>query len=89
MTISRKQLNKIIVEEKQKLLEALELKLKTPAEVAKKTVEVDASGFSSQIEKCIKGYKACQLKEAKLKEELKAIQEVKKILKKKIISSID
>tara|TARA_B000000557_G_scaffold241506_1_gene221096 strand:- start:2153 stop:2422 length:270 start_codon:yes stop_codon:yes gene_type:complete len=88
MTISRKQLNKIVLEEKKKLLESLELKLKTPAEVANKTVEVDADSFAKQIEKCIKGYKACELKEAKLKEQLEAIQEVKKRLKNKIISSI-
>ena len=80
---------KLIKEEKARLNETLELGLKHPEEVAKRTKEIAADKYASTLEDCINHYKLCKLKEAKLKKDLKKIQETKRILKKKLLNKLD
>ena len=82
--IDKSELLNLVKKEKKKILEALELKLKHPSDAANATKEITADKFANTLEKCINQYKACQLKEAKLKDTLKKIQEAKSLLKKKI-----
>jgi hypothetical protein len=82
-------IRKMIQEEKQRLNETLELGLKHPSEAAKRTREVDANKYASTLESCLDHYKACKLKEAKLRRELKKIQETKRRLKAKLIKNLD
>jgi hypothetical protein len=82
-------IRKMIQEEKQRLNETLELGLKHPSEAPKRTREVDANKYASTLEACMDHYKACKLKEAKLRRELKKIQETKRLLKAKLIKNLD
>ena len=82
-------IRRIIKEEKARLNETLELGLSHPSEVSKRTKEVDAHKLAGALEACINHYKACNLKEAKLRRELKKIQETKRRLKKKMLKTLD
>lgn len=82
-------LRKMINEEKRKLHETLELGLKHPEEAAKRTKEVPADKYAGTLEDCVNHYKLCKLKEAKLKRELKKIQEAKRRLKRRLLNNLD
>tara|TARA_B100000927_G_C16466284_1_gene469817 strand:- start:822 stop:1100 length:279 start_codon:yes stop_codon:yes gene_type:complete len=81
-------IRRIIKEERQKLNETLELKLKHPSEAPKKTREVDATGYANTVAQCMDYYQMCKLKEAKLIQDLKKVQEVKRELKKRLLKNI-
>lgn len=81
-------IRRLVKEERARLNETLELKMKHPSDVAKKTREVDASGYSDTLAKCMDYYQMCKLKESKLIEDLKQLQEVKRELKKRILKGI-
>lgn len=82
-------LRKLVKEERKKLNETLELGLKHPEEVAKRTKEVDADKYASTLEDCVNHYKLMKLKEAKLQRELKRIQETKRRLKRRLLNNLD
>ena len=81
-------IRRLVKEERALLNETLELKMKHPSDVAKKTREVGASGYSDTLAKCMDYYQMCKLKESKLIEDLKQLQEVKRELKKRILKGI-
>ena len=81
-------IRRLVREERARLNETLELKMKHPSDVAKKTREVDATGYSDTLAKCMDYYQMCKLKESKLIEDLKQLQEVKRELKKRILKGI-
>ena len=81
-------IRRIIKEERQKRNETLELKLKHPSEAPKKTREVDATGYANTVAQCMDYYQMCKLKEAKLIQDLKKVQEVKRELKKRLLKNI-
>lgn len=81
-------IRRLVREERAKLNETLELKLKHPSEAAKKTREVDATKYADTLAKCMDYYQMCKLKEARLVEELKKVQEAKRELKKRLLKNI-
>ena len=81
-------IRRLVKEERNRLNETLELKMKHPSDVAKKTKEVDATGFADTLAQCMNYYQACKIKESKMIEELKKLQEIKRELKKSILRNI-
>ena len=81
-------IRRLVREESARLNETLEFKMKHPSDVAKKTREVDASDYSDTLSKCMNYYQMAKLKESKLIEELKQLQEVKRELKHRILKGI-
>ena len=81
-------IRRLVREERAKLNETLELKLKHPSDAAKKTREVDATGYADTLSKCMNYYQMCKLKEAKLEKELRLVKEAKKRLKTRILKSV-
>ena len=82
-------IKRLISEERKKLNETLELGLKDSSDVHKKVKEIDASKYANTLEKCINHYKACKIQEAKLRRQLKKIQETKRKLKSKLLKNLD
>ena len=81
-------IRKLVKEERKRLNETLELKMKHPSEVHKKVREVDATSYADTLSQCMNYYQACKIKESKLIEELKTLQEVKRELKYRILKGI-
>lgn len=81
-------IRRLVKEERSRLNETLELKAKHPSDVAKKVREVDATSYADTLSKCMNYYQACKIKEAKMIEDLKKIQEVKRELKRHILKGI-
>jgi hypothetical protein len=81
-------IRRLVREERAKINETLEMKLKHPSDAAKKTREVDATKYADTLAKCMDYYQMAKLKEAKLVEELKRLQEVKRELKKRLLKNI-
>ena len=81
-------IRRLVKEERQRLNETLELKMKHPSEVHKKVREVDATSYADTLSQCMNYYQACKIKESKLIEELKTLQEVKRELKYRILKGI-
>jgi hypothetical protein len=81
-------IKRLVKEEAQKLNETLELNMKHPSDVHKKVREVDATDYANSLANCMNYYQACKIKEAKMIEELKTLQEVKRELKRRIIKGI-
>ena len=81
-------LKRIIMEERNLLNETLELKLKHPSDAASKTKEVGPSDYAASLAKCMNYYQACKIKEEKMIKDLKRLQEIKRELKRRIISGI-
>lgn len=81
-------IKRLVLEERQKLNETLELKLKRPEDVHKKVREVDATGYADTLSQCMDYYQMCKLKESKLIKDLKNLQEVKRELKARILKGI-
>ena len=88
-SLTKSRLRQLILEEKARIAETLELGLSHPDEAPAKTKEVKAEKLASTVQSCVNHYKACQIKEAKLIEQLKKIQEAKRLLKKRILSNLD
>lgn len=86
--LTKEVIRRLVREERSKLNETLEMKLRHPSEAAKKTREVDATKYADTLAKCMDYYQMCKLKESKLVEELKKVQEVKRELKKRLLSNI-
>ena len=81
-------IKRLVLEERQKLNETLELKLKRPEDVHKKVREVDATGYADTLSQCMDYYQMCKIKESKLIKDLKKLQEVKRELKSRILKGI-
>lgn len=81
-------IRKLVREERARLNETLEMKLKHPSEAPKRTREVDATKYADTLAQCMDYYQMCKLKESKLIEELKNLQEVKRELKKRLLHNI-
>ena len=81
-------IRRLVREERKALNETLELNMKHPSEVSKKVKEVDASGYADSLSQCMNYYQACKIKEAKMIEELKTLQAVKRELKSRILKGI-
>ena len=81
-------IRRLVKEERARLNETLELGLKHPSEASKRTREVDATKYADTLAQCMDYYQMCKLKESKLIEELKKLQEVKRELKKRLLKDI-
>ena len=81
-------IRRLVREERARLNETLELKMKHPSDVAKKTREVDATAYEDTLAKCMDYYQMAKLKESKMVAELKRLQQVKRELKKRILKGI-
>ena len=81
-------IRRLVKEERARLNETLELKMKHPSDVHKKVREVDATDYADTLTKCMNFYQVCKIKEAKMIEELKTLQEVKRELKSRILKGI-
>ena len=81
-------IRRLVREERARLNETLELKMKHPSDVAKKTREVDATAYADTLAKCMDYYQMAKLKESKMVAELKRLQQVKRELKKRILKGI-
>jgi len=81
-------IRRLVREERARLNETLEMKLKHPSEAPKRTREVDATKYADTLAQCMDYYQMCKLKESKLIEELKNLQEVKRELKKRLLHNI-
>lgn len=81
-------IRRLIKEEHALLNETLELKMSHPSGVAKKVREVDATSYADTLSKCMNYYQACKIKETKLINDLKTLQEVKRELKSRILKGI-
>ena len=86
--VTSRVLRKLINEEKQRIMETLELGAGTPEQAAKKTQVVDASGYSNSLEAAVDHYKMMKLQEAKLVRQLKKLREAKAKVEKKLLNSI-
>lgn len=86
--ITPETIKRLVIEERTRLNETLEMKARHPSDVAKKVVEVEADSYADSLSKCMDYYQMCKLKENKMIEELKTLQEVKRELKKRILSGI-
>ena len=81
-------IRRLVREERSRLNETLELKLRHPSDASKKTREVDATDYAGTLAKCMDYYQMCKLKESALVDELKSLQEVKRELRKRILKGI-
>jgi hypothetical protein len=81
-------IRRLVKEERARLNETLELNAKHPSDVVKKVREVDATSYADSLSKCMNYYQACKIKEAKLINDLKTLQEVKRELKSRILKGI-
>ncbi len=86
--VTPRTIRRLVREERARLNETLELKLKHPSDVHKKVREVDATSYADTLSKCMNYYQACKIKESKMIEELKRLQEVKRELKSRILKGI-
>ena len=81
-------IRRLVKEERARLNETLELKMKHPSDVSKKVREVDATSYADTLSKCMNYYQALKIKESKIAKELKKIQEIKRELKRHILKGI-
>ncbi len=87
--LTRGIIQRLINEEKAKLLETLEQRAKSPSDSAKKTREVDADKIADTLASDLDHYKAMKIHEKKLVKQLKSIREAKARLKKRLLRNID
>jgi len=80
-------LRKLIMEERQKLNETLEMKQSHPSKV--KAKEVKADGYEDTLEAKIDHYKAMKLHESELMQKYIALREARLELKKKLLSELN
>tara|TARA_B100001287_G_C22617772_1_gene498496 strand:+ start:39 stop:314 length:276 start_codon:yes stop_codon:yes gene_type:complete len=87
--LTRGIIQRLINEEKAKLLETLEQRAKSPSDSAKKTREVNADKMADTLASDLDHYKAMKIHEEKLVKQLKSIREAKARLKKRLLRNID
>jgi len=87
--LTKEYLRRLVMEEKARLQETLEMKAQRSEQVAKKVREVSADSYASTLEQAMDYYRMCKLKETKLINDLKKLQEVKRELKKRLLKNID
>jgi hypothetical protein len=80
-------LKKLIMEEKQKLHETLEMKQTHPSKVKAREVKVD--GFADTLEAKIDHYKAMKLHESELMQQYIKLREARIQLKKRLLSELN
>jgi len=80
-------LKKLIMEEKQKLHETLEMKQTHPSKVKAREVKVD--GFADTLEAKIDHYKAMKLHESELMQQYIKLREARIQLKKRLLNELN
>ena len=80
-------LKKLIMEEKQKLHETLEMKQSHPSKVKAREVKVD--GFADTLEAKIDHYKAMKLHESELMQQYIKLREARIQLKKRLLNELN
>ena len=80
-------LKRLIMEEKQKLHETLEMKQTHPSKVKAREVKVD--GFADTLEAKIDHYKAMKLHESELMQQYIKLREARMQLKKRLLSELN
>jgi hypothetical protein len=80
-------LKRLIMEEKQKLHETLEMKQSHPSKVKAREVKVD--GFADTLEAKIDHYKAMKLHESELMQQYIKLREARMQLKKRLLSELN
>ena len=80
-------LKRLIMEEKQKLHETLEMKQSHPSKVKAREVKVD--GFADTLETKIDHYKAMKLHESELMQQYIKLREARMQLKKRLLSELN
>jgi|ETNmetMinimDraft_2_1059921.scaffolds.fasta_scaffold155809_1 hypothetical protein len=86
--LSAKRLRKIVLEEKTKFYETLELKTSSPEDAAKKTKEVDAGDYAGTLSKALDHVRALKIKESRLKNNLQNTISEKKRFVNAILKSL-
>ena len=86
--ITPETIRRLVKEERARLNETLELKLKHPSDAPGKTKEVGPSDYANSLARCMNYYQACKIREEKMIEDLKRLQEIKRELKRRIINGI-
>lgn len=85
--LTPKMLRSLVLQERRKLQrEVLEQGVEDSEKV--KAEEVDADGYAGSLEKDIDHMKVLQIKEQRLKKQLRKIMESRKVLRKRIISKL-
>jgi predicted ATPase len=88
IALTEANIRRIVREERKNLMETLELGMRHPTEVHKQTKEVDAKDLAKSVTQCMNYYQLCKLKESKMVEDLKKLQEIKRELKRRILKGI-
>tara|TARA_Y100000114_G_C11759374_1_gene328682 strand:+ start:478 stop:762 length:285 start_codon:yes stop_codon:yes gene_type:complete len=88
IALTKANIRRIVKEERKNLMETLELGMSHPTEVHKQTKEVDAQDYAKSVTQCMNYYQLCKIQEAKMIEDLKKLQEIKRELKKRIVKGI-
>ena len=78
-------LKKMVLRERSRMLETLELGEENVEKAAGKTEEVDAADIAGSIEQDVDWMKALKIKESRLRRDLRKINEVKKKLRARVI----
>ena len=86
--LTPKLLRKMVLEEKRRLRETLELGLEDVEKVPAKTPEVDADKQADTLEKDVDFLKALKIQERRYAVKLRRIQEAKTKLKKRILRKL-
>lgn len=81
-------LRKMIAEEKQRLVETLELQLKHPSDAHKKAREIKADGYADTITSKIDHYKALKLQESELLKQYMKLREARSRLKAQLLKEL-
>ena len=78
-------LKKMVLRERSRMLETLELGEENVEKAAGKTEEVDADDMAGSIEQDVDWMKALKIKESRLRRDLRKINEVKKKLRARVL----
>ena len=78
-------LKKMVLRERSRMLETLELGEENVEKAAGKTEEVDADEMAGSIEQDVDWMKALKIKESRLRRDLRKINEVKKKLRARVL----
>jgi hypothetical protein len=81
-------LKKLVLRERRKMLESLELGEESVEKAAAKTDEVDADEMAGSIEQDVDWMKALKIKESRLRRSLKRVNEVKRKLRARVIKRL-
>ena len=81
-------LKKLVLRERKKMMESLELGEESVEKAASKTEEVDADELAGSIEQDVDFIKALKIKESRLRNSLKRVTEVKRKLRARVIKRL-